>query len=86
MNYDQMIADAKRYAEQNYLNKEKLSNDEELQLLSCAYSVLYLSACANKSSAELGSAHRFIADCFIKIGDKNFSDRHLKMADTYNKT
>lgn len=85
MNYEDLIKEAKRYAEQNYLNKEKLGHDEELQLLSCGYSVLFLSACANKTMAELGRAHEFIAKCFEKIGDKNYSARHLKTASGYAK-
>ncbi len=85
MDYDSLIKSAKDYADKNYLNKEKLGYDEELQLLSCGYTVLFLSASANKTRTELGQAHEFIAKCFNKIGDKNYSERHLKTASGYMK-
>ena len=83
MTYDDLIKDAKNYAEKKYLSKEKLGHDEELQLLSCAYSVLFLSACANKSMSELGQSHEFIAQCFEKIGDRNYAQKHQKTAAAY---
>lgn len=85
VNYDDLINEAKSYAEKNYLNKEQLGHDEELQLLSCGYSILFLSACANKTMNELGEAHEFIAKCFEKIGDNAYSQRHLKTAKAYLK-
>ena len=83
MNYDEMIKIAKDYAEKNYLHKENLSQDEELQLLSCGYTILFLSACAQKSTAELSHANNFIAECFEKIGDKNYSAKHKNLAESY---
>lgn len=83
MTYDDLISDAKKYAEKNYMAKEKLGHDEELQLLSCAYSILFLSACANKSMPELGRSHEFIAKCFEKIGDQKYAQKHLKTAAAY---
>ena len=84
MSYDELIKVAKDYAEK-YLKQEKLGHDEELQLLSCGYSVLFLSACANKSPKELGLAHEFISNCFEKIGDKNYANRHQRTATGYSK-
>mgnify|MGYP006994458176 CR=1 FL=1 len=83
MNYDDLIKEAKSCAEKNYLSKEKLGQDEELQLLSCGYSILFLSACTNKTMPELGQAHEFIAKCFGKIGDQAYAQRHLRTASGY---
>ncbi len=83
MNYDEMIKIAKDFAEENYLHKENLGRDEELQLLSCGYSILFLSACAQKTPTELGHANQFVAECFEKIGDKNYSARHKNLAEAY---
>lgn len=83
MDYDKLIEEAKNYAEKNYFSKPSLGQDEELQLISCGYSVLFLSARANKSTEELGLAHEFIARCFKKTGDLNYAEKHLKSAAGY---
>lgn len=82
-NHNQLINEARTYAQENYLSKSKLGHDEELQLLSCAYSVLYLTARTNKTVQDLATAHEFIAQCFEKIGDSNYAARHLQIARAY---
>lgn len=76
MNYDELIRLAREQAEE-YLSKDQLGHDEELQLLSCGYSILFLSACAQKSTEDLAGAHLLIAKCFEKVGDKVFSSKHV---------
>lgn len=82
MNYDELIQIAKQHADE-YLRKDKLGHDEELQLLSCGYSILFLSACAQKPAIEIGTAHLFIAKCFEKIGDTEYSGKHLQTYRAY---
>lgn len=85
MELEQLLSEAKRWTE-DYKRRNDLGSAEELQMLSCAYSTLFLTACANKSKSELAEAHKQIAECFKKLGDSNWSNRHLILANGYMKT
>jgi hypothetical protein len=52
-------------------------------MLASAYTTLFLEACANKPANEIGDAHRKIAQCFDRLGVEDLSNRHLKLASTY---
>ncbi|MES3038592.1 MAG: hypothetical protein V4736_11865 [Bdellovibrionota bacterium] len=82
MNYDELIRIAKENAAV-YMGQPTLAHDEELQLLSCGYSVLFLTACAGKTTRDLGEAHEFIAKCYEKIGNEDFPLRHRQTAQSY---
>jgi hypothetical protein len=82
MNIDQVLIEAIKWTE-DYRNKAKLEADEELQMLACAYSTLFLKACAKKSKNELAEAHEVIAECFQRLGDQHWSARHSKLAAAY---
>jgi hypothetical protein len=82
MDLNQLLNEATRWTG-DYQMKANLGADEELQMLSCAYSVLFLKVCANKPTKEIGEAHAIIAKCFERLGDNNWSGRHSKLADVY---
>lgn len=84
MNLDQLLSEAKKMTAE-YQKKAALGADEELQMLACAYTTLFLEVCANKSKKEIGQAHDTIAKCFDLLGDKNWSARHTNLADAYSK-
>lgn len=85
MELEQLLNESKRWTE-DYKKRDVLGSAEELQMLSCAYATLFLTACANKSKMDLGIAHKQIAECFKKLGDSNWSHRHFTLADSYLKT
>ena len=83
MNTEQLNKEAAKWAA-DYLSREKLGSDEELQMLSAAYAQLFLTACENKPK-ELGPSHNVIADCFKKLGDEKWEARHRQLAKAYEK-
>ena len=85
MTTEQLNLEAARWTK-DYLAKESLGSAEELQMLSAAYAQLFLSACENKSRADLGTAHGAIADCFKKLGDNTWETKHRTLAAAYAKT
>lgn len=82
MEYDNLIRIAREHADA-YLAEQTLGTAEELQLLSCAHSILFLTACAQKAVIELAAAHDFIAQCYEKVGDSVYPSRHRELAAGY---
>lgn len=71
-----------------YLKREKLGADEELQLMSCTYTNLFLVTTEwqeGQSLNTLAEAHRLIAESYTKIGQPELSARHGRLAEAYRK-
>lgn len=72
----------------DYLKREKLGADEELQLMSCTYTNLFLVTTEweeGQSLNTLADAHDLIAVSYIKIGQRELSERHGRLAEAYRK-
>lgn len=82
MNLDQILGEAKKKTSE-YQKQSVLGADEELQMLACSYSILFLEVCANKSKVEISAAHDTISACFSRLGDAHWSQRHSKLAASY---
>jgi hypothetical protein len=82
--HPELIEGAFNYT-QKYLNQKDLGRDEQLQLMSCAYAHLYLKAANQATFKELGDAHMLIADCFKRLGDQVWADKHKETAQGYFK-
>ncbi len=85
MDITQLREIAKEYAA-DYLNRESLGADEELQLMSCTYTNLFLVTCEWKEGQSLNSladAHGLIAESYTKIGQPDLSARHDRLSASY---
>ncbi len=72
----------------DYLKRENLGSDEELQLMSSAYTSLFLTTCDWKEGQTLDSladAHALIAKSYTKIGQTELSARHGRLSEAYRK-
>lgn len=70
---------------QFYLKKEILSSDEELQMIACAYTHLFLNAAAQANMKEFAKAHKLISTCLARIKEENLAKRHLSLSNAYSK-
>jgi hypothetical protein len=82
MTLDQVLSEATKWAD-DYNSRPSLGSDEELQMLAAAYAKLFLGACAKWPVKELADAHDGIAKCYARLGDMNWSSRHMKLAAAY---
>ncbi|MFZ4405029.1 MAG: MerR family transcriptional regulator [Pseudobdellovibrionaceae bacterium] len=69
----------------SYFKRSHLGVDEELQMLTAAYSSLFLTFVSQGSTKELAKGHRLIAKCLNKIGEDSLAKRHLATGIAYEK-
>ena len=67
-----------------FLKLERMNAEQELQLLGCAYGILFLSQLAERNPAEMKVVHEFLARCHKRIGDATYAKKHQYMAQRWS--
>ncbi len=69
----------------HYLKQPSLGQDEELQLLACAYANLFLGAAAQQSMEKFSTDHKLISTCLKRIGETRLAERHQSLSKAYSR-
>jgi len=85
MNSEQVLLEAQKNLE-SYMNEENLTADAELQMLSCAYSVLFLKSLGQGPTKEIALAHKTIATCHNRLKETVLAEKHLRLFQAYMQT
>jgi DNA-binding transcriptional MerR regulator len=82
INADSLMSWMTKYVQER-LHKKVIGQDEELQIVACAYADLMLKVAGTGGFSDFGKAHQMIEKCLIKIREPRLAKRHAGLAKAY---